>query len=42
MLEKIAGCDAGPERLLSMSDACERLARTCQMLVENSQFAALT
>jgi hypothetical protein len=41
MLEKIAGCDARPERVFSMSDVCERLARICQMLVEKSQLGAL-
>jgi hypothetical protein len=42
MLEdKIAGCDAGPERMFSMSDVCGRLARICQMLVEKSQFGIL-
>jgi len=41
MLEKIAGCDAGPERMFSMSDGWRRLAKICQMLVEKSQFGAL-
>jgi hypothetical protein len=40
MLGKIAGCDARPERVFSMSDLGERLARICQMLVDKSQFVA--
>jgi hypothetical protein len=42
MLEKIAGCDARPAWVFSMSDVYERLARICQMLVEKSQLGALT